>query len=209
MKNSSIQFIYFDVGGVMILDFSKTNKLDQMINDLGVPEEKVPKFKEILNKHEANVCRGEDADIRVKEIEEELGIKFPENYDMTQDFVNRFEKNPSILSLVDKLRNDFKLGLLTAQYPNMLNLITKRGLIPPTKWDIVIDSSVVGFTKPDPEIYDLAQQRACISPESILFVDNNSNLLEIPKQRGWKTFEYDPSCAEESSLKLEKFIYSN
>lgn len=39
-----IKFIYFDVGGVVILDYSKTNKWNEMLTDLGIPEELKPKF---------------------------------------------------------------------------------------------------------------------------------------------------------------------
>src|SRR5258706_2118095 len=156
MKKNQIQFIYFDVGGVALLDFSKTNKWNEMMNDLGVTEDIRPKFDELFDAHEKKICVGEDINIFINEARSTLGINFPQSYDMTADFVNRFEKNTTILSLLDKLKNDFKLGLLTGQYPNMLNKIFEKGLLTKNIWNVIIDSSIEGVTKPDPEIYLLA-----------------------------------------------------
>lgn len=207
MKEDYIQFIYFDVGGVALLDFSKTNKWNEMLLDLGVNDSIRNQFDDLFDAHEKKICVGEDINIFVNEARINLGIKFPLNYDMTADFVNRFEKNIPMLKLLDKLKNDFKLGLLTGQYPNMLNMIFEKGLLPKDIWSVVIDSSVEGVTKPEPKIYLLAEQRAKVEKESILFVDNKAKLLEYPKSRGWRVFEYDPSTNEESTKVLEDLIY--
>lgn len=207
MKNK-MQFIYFDIGGVAILDYSKTNKWNEMLNDLSVTEDLKSRFYELFDAHEKKICVGEDINIFVQEAKTKLGIKFPDNYDMTADFVDRFEKNPSMIELLKKLKNGFKLGLLTAQYPNMLDMIFKRGLLSSDIWDVIIDSSVEKVNKPNPDIYLLAEKRAGVKPESILFVDNKAKLLEFPKQRGWITFEYDPANAKQSTADLEKLIFN-
>lgn len=207
MIKNQIKFIYFDVGGVALLDFSKTNKWNEMLSDLGVNDTIRAQFDELFDAHEKKICVGEDINICVNEVKSKLGIKFPSNYDMTGDFVNRFEKNIPMLKLLDRLKNDFKLGLLTGQYPNMLNMIFEKELIPKDIWSVVIDSSVQGVTKPDPEIYRLAEERANVEKKSILFVDNKAKLLDYPKSRGWTVFEYDPSTNEESTKVLEDLIY--
>lgn len=202
----NIEFIYFDVGGVAILDFSKTNKWDEMLKDLEVTDALRPQFDELFASHKKNIAIGADPAIFVEEARNKLGVNFPPNYDMTADYVNRFEKNPSMLKLIDKLRKDFRLGLLTVQYPNMLNLIFEKKLLPRDIWEVVIDTSVVGITKPDPGIYHMAQKKADVPPEAILFIDNKPKLLEYPKSLGWQVFEYDPANAEESTKELEEYI---
>lgn len=203
---SKIQFIYFDVGGVAMLDFSKTNKWHEMMHNLEIPERVMPMFTEVFKEHEPQICVGERLKIFVEDATKKLGIKFPKDYSMLEDFVSRFERNEFILKLIEKLSKDFKLGLLTNQYPDMLNMIFERDLIPKGKWDVIIDSSIEKVSKPDPQIYILSEKRAYVPPESILFIDNKAKLLEIPRQRGWKTFEYDPSTPYESTTNLEKFI---
>ena len=54
--NHDIKFIYFDVGGVAILDFSKTNKWQEMTQALGVNELNRKKFDEIYNEFEPEIC---------------------------------------------------------------------------------------------------------------------------------------------------------
>lgn len=207
-SKQKIKFIYFDVGGVVIFDYSKTNKWDEMLKDLGVSEEMEPSFSQLFDEHEHKICIGEDIDIFIKEATEKLGFAFPSHYNMTQDFVNRFEVNKPISKLIRKLRREFKIGLLTNQYPNMLNLIIKKGLMPKVEWDVIIDSSVERMRKPDMEIYVLAEHQAKVDPESILLIDNKSKLLEPAKRRGWMTCEYDPSNSEISTSELEKFVYN-
>ncbi len=205
---STIKFIYFDVGGVAILDFSKTNKWNELLDDLGITVTQKPQFDKLFDEHEGNICCGEDMDVFVKEAETKLGIQFPKDYDMAQDFVNRFEPNPAILELIKELKPNYELGLLTNQYPNLLNLIFQKGLLPQDIWDVIIDSSVVRMAKPDPRIYDLAEEKSSTKPTSILFVDNKARLLEYPKSKGWDVFEYDPSNTPQSTRKLMEYIHS-
>ena len=167
-----IKFIYFDVGGVVILDYSKTNKWNEMLADLGIPEEIKPKLNLLFDEHENKICVGEDINIFIQEARQKLGLSFQSNYDMTRDFVNRFEVNKPISKLIRKLKKDFMLGLLTNQYPGMLSMIIEKGLMPKVDWDVIIDSSLEKIRKPDPEIYLLAENKVKADPKSILFVDN-------------------------------------
>ena len=208
MNSKEIKFIYFDVGGVAILDYSKTNKWEEMLHDLNIGKEIRSSFDDLFDAHEKQICVGEPINTFVQEAKTKLGIHFPDEYDMTLDFVNRFEINVPMLSLIEKLRKDFKLGLLTAQYPNMLNTIFDKGLLPKGIWDVIIDSSVEGVTKPDPKIYEIAEEKSGVRPELILFVDNKAKLLEYPKSKGWHVFEYDPADPLASTRLLEQFIYS-
>ena len=81
MTQNPINFIYFDVGGVALLDFSKTNKWDEMLSDLGVNESLKAQFSELFDAHEDKICKGEDINIFMEEARSKLGIKFPVNYD--------------------------------------------------------------------------------------------------------------------------------
>ncbi len=205
---NQLKYIYFDVGGVVILDYSKTNKWNEMLKDLGITENQRPQFDQLFDTHEKKICCGEDIKVFVREAEKTLGIKFPQNYDMTSDFVNRFELNPSMIALLGELKGNIRLGLLTNQYPDLLNRIFQKGLLPKDVWDLIIDSSIVGIAKPDPRIYDLAEEKSGVEPASILFVDNKVKLLEYPKLKGWHVFEYDPANAFKSTDKLREYIYA-
>lgn len=125
---------------------------------------------------------------------------------MQSYFIDHFQSNPGILSIVTKLHQISKIGLLTAIYPQMLNEIFRRQLIPQSIWDVVIDSSVEHLTKPMPEIYDLAQSRAGVPAEEILFIDNREKNLVIPRKLGWQTFLYDSSNYDQANKDLSVFL---
>lgn len=206
---SQIEFIYFDVGGVVILDYSKTNKWEEMLNDLRIPDDKRLAFEELFDEYELQVCVGMNIDEFVTAATTQLGIEFPPHYSMLDDFANRFEPNPQLAKLLPDLKQKYKLGLLTNMYPGLLDAIKTRNLLPEIQWDTVIDSSVVGLRKPQAEIYELAERNANTDPANILFIENSKSHVEAANQRGWKTLLYDPSNLDKSNQKFMDVLSNN
>jgi len=202
--NKDIRFIYFDVGGVVILDFSKTNKWREMTQALGVNESNRDRFDEIFNEFEPEICASRKTlDEFIEVVKSELELSLPEGYLMLEDFVDRFEANLSLHPILNKLSKQYSLGLLTNMYPDMLDKIKEKGILPPVKWDIVIDSSVVGFRKPQDEIYRLAEEKSGFDGGRILFVENSTTHVNAAKKQGWQTLLYDPSDVSGSNKELE------
>jgi len=199
-----IKFIYFDVGGVAILDFSKTNKWQEMLEDLKVTQSDKKDFDQLFQKIVPDICTGKrNLDEFVSLAKDKLGLSFPDKYSMLDDFVNRFEANVMLHPIINKMSNRFKLGLLTNMYPGMFDRIVDRGILPPIDWDIIIDSSIVGFRKPQDEIYELAERKASVEPSAILFVENSVEHIKAAKARGWQTLLYDPFDLDGSNRALE------
>ncbi len=206
--NNNIKFIYLDVGGVVVLDFSKTNKWIEMTEALGVNEFNRKKFDNIFSEFEPKICvnkktLGEFIDA----VNNELKLNIPKDYSMLDDFVNRFESNISINPIIVRLSKNYKLGLLTNMYPGMFDKIKARKILPEVKWDIIIDSSVVGCMKPQDNIYELAEKKVNSSPKSILFIENTITHINAAKKRGWKTLLYDPANISGSNSALEKMLF--
>lgn len=205
MKNK-IKFIYFDVGGVLVKDFSTTNKWDLMISEWEISEDNKSELHELFKKFEGKVCLGEKS---VEEflplVEKKFGVKFSKNYSLNQDFVNRFNKNEGLEEIIAEFKDKYKFGLLTNMYPGMLNLIKEKKLIPKIEW-IIVDSSVEKCKKPEEKIYEVAQKMAGFKAEEILFVDNKKDNLEIPKKMGWQCFYYESSDYEKSNRQLKEFL---
>jgi hypothetical protein len=59
-----IKFIYFDVGGVVIKDFSENNKWEDLKRELGIPPDRGQEFEDIYNLYqdEINTNREIDSD---------------------------------------------------------------------------------------------------------------------------------------------------
>ncbi len=199
----NIDFIYFDVGGVVILDYSKTNKWNQMLADLGISETDKSKINVLFDAEESKFCTGEkSAESFVETLRRDFNLNLPKTYSFLSEFISRFEPNPSLAKIIIDLRKKTRIGLLTNMYPNMLDGIKAKGLLPDVTWDVVVDSSVVGLRKPQPEIFKLSQEAAGVSPEKILFVENGIKHIEGAKKAGWNTLLYDPSDIETSNRNL-------
>lgn len=201
------RFVYFDVGGVVIRDFSGTHKWQELKANLGVKPDQDKLFDEIFGEFESEVCIGKDVEAFISIMKSQFGLEIPANYSFLADFVNRFEKNESIWPILHKLKASRKVGLLTNMYPNMLDAIYKAELMPDVKWDIVVDSSIEKVRKPQVEIFQLAQDRSSFRGEEILFVENGAKHIEAAKSFGWQTFLYNSSDVSGSNQKLQALLY--
>ncbi len=133
----------------------------------------------------------------------DVGGVVTEDYSLMEGFLKRFKVNPPLWSAIHAIKKSTSVGLLTNMYPGLLDAIKNRQLIPEISWDAEVDSSVVGYQKPDEEIYEIAERKAGVSPAEILFVENTEIHIEAAKQRGWQTFLYDPGNPEKSTKELE------
>lgn len=205
---TKISFIYFDVGGVAIKDFSDSPKWDNMIDSaLSIPVKSRADFDKLYDQYEDDFCIGKiEVDDLKPFIKERYNPNLADDFSLLSYFLDHFEKNDEIWKIVNSLNSDLKLGLLSDQYQGMLGGIFAKNLIPPRKWDAIIDSSVEGVRKPMPEIYKLAQDRAGVPPEEILFIDNRAKNLVVPKELGWQTYLYDSNNYAKSNLDLAKYL---
>lgn len=202
------KFIYFDVGGVVIDDFSANSKWQELQNDLGITPENHEAFWAIWQEHASRLCIDRDADVIVPHFREKLGLSLADDYSLLNDFVNRFYANPAIWPAIRQAQSQARVGLLTNMYPRMLDTIIKRELLPDITWDVIVDSSIEQLQKPDPKLYEIAQDRAGVAPEEILFIDNLPENLKVAEAMGWQTHWYDPSNHQQSAAGLvQKFQY--
>ena len=202
-----LSFVYFDLGGVLELDFSKTNKFELLKKELSISNEQNQEFELFWEKYEGEVCTGRDIETLIPLIEEKFGSKFPSGYSLLIDgFVSKFEHNEYIWSVISEIRKTAKIGILTNAYPGMVKAIKDSKIIDEIDWDVIVDSSVVGAKKPDPRIYKIAEKQAGFAGSEILFVENSPMHTEAANKFGWQTFLYDPSKPEEASKDLLTFF---
>ena len=197
-----ISFVYFDCGGVVIRDFSGTDKWEELRTSIGITPKNRATFDALWVRYQDRLGTDFDVDWYIPEIEKECGISFPKNFSLLDEFVNRFERNESIWPVLEKIHTTYRIGLLTNMYLRMFDAIKKRDILPSIEWDVIVDSSIVGYQKPDPKIFDIAQKRSGIENDQILFVENSIEHIEAAKAYGWKTFHYDSTKIKESNDRL-------
>lgn len=201
-----IKFIFFDVGGVVVKDFSCTNKWEEMKQALGIDESKDKQFEEIWTKYEPERCISSDVDSLIPLLKEELELNLLSELSLLDEFVNRFEANKGLWPILKSLKKNYGLGLLTNMYPRMLNQIQKSELLPPIVWNVVIDSSVEKCQKPDERIFEIAKARTGLMANEILFVENSDSHLVAAKRLGWQVFKFDSCDYEGSNKKLIQLL---
>ncbi len=201
-----IQFVYFDVGGVVIRDFSGTNKWDELKRSIGVTAEQDNRFDAFFDQYEPELCVGRDTETLVPIMESQFGLSFPQNYSFLADLVYRFERNESIWPVLQEARKKYNIGLLTNVYPRMLDMIYAANLMPDVQWDAIIDSSIEKMQKPQAEIFELAEERCGFRGQEILFIENTKRHVEVAHNFGWQTFLYDPRNLVESNRKFEEIL---
>lgn len=201
-----IRFVYFDVGGVVMKDFSGTKKWEELKRSIGVTPEQDERFDDFYDQAEIEVCSGKDAETLIPIMESQFGLSFPQNYSFLADFVNRFERNESIWPVLQEARKKYNIGLLTNMYPRMLDMIYARHLMPDIQWDTVIDSSIEKMQKPQVEIFQLAEERCGFRGQEILFIENTKRHVEAAHNFGWRTFLYDSRNPAESNQRLEEML---
>lgn len=203
---NKISFVYFDVGGVLIQDFSETDRWSKLYSDLGVKPEDYEKIEKLFAQHVRKLNTVLDADAFLLILKKELNLNIPPGYSLLEDTVKRFLPNKSIWPVVKAVQKKYRTGLLTNMYPKMLEEIKSAKLLPPGKWDVVVDSSIEGVQKPDSVIFEIATKWTGEPHENILFIDNTLKNIKRANSVGWQTFHYDPSDYKKSSADLEKFL---
>ncbi|HEX7042460.1 MAG TPA: HAD-IA family hydrolase [Patescibacteria group bacterium] len=201
-----ISFVYFDVGGVVVRDFSASNKWDMLRSDLGIKDIDTKRFSEIWREYEKEICTSLPVDKMKPILEKEFGVVIPPHHSLLNNFIKYFDKNESIWKVVDAAKSKYKIGLLTSMYVGMFGKILEKDILPHVVWDAVIDSSIVGFAKPDIEIYEAAQKESGVDAKEILFIDNNMHNIFPAEKLGWQTFFYDSKDYEASSKKLMEVL---
>ncbi len=206
---SKISFVYFDVGGVVVQDSSGNNKRHEMFEFIGVPQAREKEFETYFDQIEIESTRGVDIDSFIEDLRSKFNVTIPANFSFLQYVADFVEPNPSLWPVIKQAQSHCPIGLLTDMYPHLLDEIKKRGLLPQINWDVIVDSSIEKFQKPDKELYRIAETKARVAPTEILFIDNLQVNLDPASERSWQTFLYDPKNPEKSSQELSKFLNQN
>lgn len=204
-----IKFAFFDVGGVVINDFSGTNNWDELKREIGVKPEDNQRFDIVWEQLEEELNKGKDIELLIPELNNEMGLNIPKDYDLLDSFVSRFTKNESIWPIISEAKKKYQIGLLTNMYPRMFDAIIEKDILPPVEFDVIIDSSKVGAKKPNKAIYDICEERTGHKAGEVFFTDNSSKNLIVPREIGWQVFLYHPENVVESNKQLQKYIHGS
>jgi len=196
-----IQFVYFDIGGVMlrwigILDIiAKRHNRD------------LEQVRLAFLKFDDQACKGLiKAEELWSKICDELNLPAGTVSDHRELTINTFEPIIETHRFAHKLSKKVRIGLLTNIHHGIFDLCYKQGFVPNLNYSVIIQSCLIGLVKPQKEIYQHAQKQAKVPHENILFIDDYEANVKGAAELGWNTVLFNPDKPIESIKEIKKLL---
>lgn len=201
-KNRSkggVSFVYFDINGCLVRFFHRA--FTQIAHDYHVPPERV---ETVFWHYNDAICLG---DITMDEFNklfaEKLNIK---SLDWSEYYLDAVDPIKEMHEVVAWAAKNYRIGLLSNIMPGLIEALRTSGNIPDLPYDVIIDSSQSGAIKPEKEIYELATQKAGVSPDEVLFVDDSRTNLMAAEKLGWNVMWFDDFRPQESADRVKSAL---
>lgn len=200
-SRSGITFVYFDINGCLVRFFH--HAFTELANETGVPADKI---ETTFWHYNDAVCRGE---MSLDDFNRILAEQFHHMVDWKAYYMRAVSAIPEMHELVAWAADHYKVGLLSNIMPGFIPEMIASGLLPQVQYDAIVDSSEVGAIKPEPKIYEIAEERAGVSGGEILFIDDSRSNIMPASQRGWKVLWFDDFRPRESVSKIRQALESD
>ncbi len=198
-SKSGIRFVYFDINGCLVRFFHKA--FTQLAKDTGASADII---ETAFWHYNDMACRGE---MTLPEFNQALAKKLGmDTLDWQAYYLAAIDPIPEMHKLLAWASEHYHVGLLSNIMPGFIELMKKRKLIPDIHYASIVDSSELGFIKPEAEIYKIAQTRADCSPSEILLVDDSRTNLMAAEHMGWHVLWFDDFRPAESAERVRSSL---
>jgi HAD superfamily hydrolase (TIGR01509 family) len=198
-SKTGVRFVYIDVNGTLVRFFHRA--FAQLAQLSGHPPDMI---ETVFWRHHDSVATGR---ISLEEFDaifaRDLGIS---SVDWRHYYMENVEPMPQVDTLVQWVAENYEIGLLSNNLPGFIEQMVQDGKIPRVKYDAVVDSSKVGCLKPDPKIFEVAQQLAAVEAKEILLVDNDRPNLIAADRAGWQVVWFDDMDPEGSITRTKEAL---
>lgn len=196
---NGVSFVFIDVNGVLIRFFHRA--FSEIAEEAGVGADMV---ETLFWRHNDAACRGEISLADFNSIfATELGLR---EFDWKKYYMNNVDPMPHINELVSWIAEHYNVGLLTNSMPGFVKELMESSRIPDLPYSVIIDSSEVGAVKPEPAIYEIAQQKAGVDAQEILLIDDGRTNLMAADRLGWHVLWFDDFRPEESLERVRQAL---
>ncbi|GMS86523.1 hypothetical protein PENTCL1PPCAC_8698 [Pristionchus entomophagus] len=117
--------------------------------------------------------------------------------------------NENMMEVAKKLKiRGMHTSILTNNYKLDKDGLHERTPVDKNLFDLIVESTVEGYMKPDVEIYEIVQSRMphSISPHECVFLDDNKLNVNAAREFGWTAILVDPHNIEASIRDLELIL---
>ena len=196
---SGVSFIYFDVNGCLVHFFHRA--FTKIAEDYDISPDVVEtvfwQYNDAVN--EGKFTMESFNKIFAKE------LKIPQI--AWQDYyIAAVNPIMEMHELIEWAAQKYKVGLMTNIAGGLIERLIKEKLIPDINYTAIVDSSKVGFIKPDPKIYEIAESMAGVSASEILLVDDTRANLVPAQKAGWHVMWFDDYDSQDSAYQVRKAL---
>ena len=196
---NGVQFVYFDINGCMVRFFQRA--FSQLADETNVRPEII---EDTFWHYNDAVCRGEMTMQEFNHVlAEKIGVK---EVDWMHHYLSTIEPIPEIHECAAWASENYRIGLLSNIMPGFINEMITQGILPNLPYSSIIDSSVAGAIKPEPEIYRLAEQQSGVPAHDILLVDDSRTNLMSAERMGWHVLWFDDFRPSESVARIKSTL---
>ncbi|HEY5668318.1 MAG TPA: HAD-IA family hydrolase [Candidatus Saccharimonadales bacterium] len=195
-SKSGITFVYFDINGCLVSFYHRA--FTRLAEVSGAPADVI---ETTFWHYNDEVCRG---DMTMAEFNvafaKAIGLQ---KLNWLEYYLEAIEPIEAMHDLVHWASENYKVGLLTNIMPGFVDAMRKQGILPNIKYDAIVDSSEVRAIKPEAKIYEVAAQKAGVSPPEILLVDDARTNLMAAEKQGWHVLWFDDYRPEDSIKRIQ------
>ena len=195
ISRGGVRFIYFDMNGVLVRA-AVTKACMKLAEESGVTPDVI---ETIFWQYNSDVCRGS---MTLDEFNTILAERLDMLVDWNRYYLMAVEPTPGIGELITWVAENYKVGMVTNTFPDLIKPMFERGILPKVSFDVIIDSSEVHALKPDARMFEIAVDRAGMNPSEILLVDDDRLNLAAAGQYGWHTMGFDAYQSEASVVSI-------
>ena len=197
---NSPEYIFLDLGNV-IVHFDHKKAVDQISSLSGIPAETVCSTLWSTDL-QTQLERGTTDWPTACNLFREATGATSDNDQLARAASTIFEINHSMIPVIAGLqRSGCRLGILSNTCaPHWDFLLSSNYAVMPGRFDLIVCSHLVNLAKPDPAIFERAQQLAGVSADKIFFTDDIVTNVLAAQQAGWDAVPFTSAAALISAL---------
>ncbi len=196
---NGVTCVFFDVNGVLVRFFQRA--FTQIAADTGASPDGV---EAMFWHYNDAICKGQ---MPTEEFNSILAKRVgADSIDWGAYYLDNIEPITEMKACVEWASEHYKVGLMTNIMPGLVQQMLSKDLLPRVAYDVIIDSSEVGFIKPEHEIYEAAQNLMSCSPEQLLLIDDSRPNLMAAERLGWHVLWFDDYRPEEGAMRVKEAL---
>lgn len=196
---NGVTTVFFDVNGVLVRFFQRA--FTQIAADTGASADGV---EAMFWHYNDAICKGQMSTEEFNSIlAKRVGV---DSIDWGAYYLENIEPITEMKACVEWAVEHYKVGLMTNIMPGLVQQMLSKELLPNVAYDVIIDSSEVGYIKPEQEIYEAAQNLMSCSPEQLILIDDSRPNLMAAERLGWHVLWFDDYRPEEGAIRVKEAL---